>query len=598
MPGSSHDDDAEPLSLRDLELPASSRDPARDARQAPPDRPTEPVSLRELEIVDDARSALSFDDDPVPMGGLERMLAPGATPRSISGGELEAVMKAATRADDAARGAKRGGAAAPRGATLGAPEGAAKAAHPAGAAPAVRELGAPNVGAQKVGAPKVGAPKVAPPKVGAPNVAPSKGEARGSGAGGPRGERGDDASDDGVGFMDLAHTKGTRTDDEHVSLDDLLGGPAAPSVTTKGGSPGPDADEAPDSLTGDLLALGSRAEAEPRRDARAELASLGGLGGIGRLGGLGGIGGLGGSSLDDARLLHAPPPSDPAMDPAPLSSRARSRRAVPVAARTSSAPPPAITSSAPPRATTAVAKVAPSEGRGGGAKKALLGLALVAAGAGGAFALMKATSTAPTPPSASATSAARGAEAPGAAARADGERTPANDPSPAPSVSAPTSAAAASARASAPLAPSGPAPSAPTATSALAKAPSGESTGATPSAPPTAATTAPTAAAATVTTPPPSEPAGTLGPFNKAAAQAALAGAASRAAACPADSFANVTVAVTFVPSGRSTTANLEGGPFGGTPTGECIVRAFRGLSVPPFEGEATRVRKSFGVGK
>jgi hypothetical protein len=560
MPPSTLDDDAEPLSLRDLEVPASSQDPSRaDVRRAPPDRPTEPVSLRELEIVDDGRG-LSFDDaDPVPMGGLERMLAPGAMPRSISGGELEAVMRAAVSRGEPTAPARE----------VGAQEAGAGA----------QKVGAQKVGAQKVGAQKVGAQKVAAQKVAAQKVAAQKVGAQKVGApplASSAGSR-DEASEE-IGFLDLAHDPGTHGDDEHVSLDELFGAPAAHAgdalraeEALRGSGGGPD------SVTSDLRALGSRSDAEKRRDERLDLASLAG----------GGLGSLG-SPLDAERLLMAPPPSDPAMDPAPLSSRGRARRAVPIATRSSSAPPPRPTPSPPARTASlptqaSAARAAPTE-RPGRAKRAVLGLSLVSLGAAAAFAVMRASSTsAPSP-------AATGASSPSAAR----EPSPlaSSEPAPSSAASAPTTDAttqvtsAPSSRASAPLVVASPGPTAALTPSSAAQ----------PSPAPSPSTAPAAAPSASATTAPP--PPTTGGPFDKAAAQAALAGAASRAAACPADSFANVTVAVTFVPSGRSTTANLEGGPFGGTPTGECIVRAFRGLSVPPFEGDPVRVRKSFGVGK
>jgi hypothetical protein len=107
------------------------------------------------------------------------------------------------------------------------------------------------------------------------------------------------------------------------------------------------------------------------------------------------------------------------------------------------------------------------------------------------------------------------------------------------------------------------------------------------------------------------EPGGTVGPlatpepsaapeashaFDPAAASAALSAAAGGAAACRTDSTEgakSVTVAVTFAPSGRVTTATIMGGQFAGTPVGGCIAQAFKSAHVPPFDGDPVTVKKT-----
>jgi hypothetical protein len=87
--------------------------------------------------------------------------------------------------------------------------------------------------------------------------------------------------------------------------------------------------------------------------------------------------------------------------------------------------------------------------------------------------------------------------------------------------------------------------------------------------------------------------------FDTRAAQAALSEAAARAGACrtgtdPTDGSARVSV--TFAPSGRVTSATVNGPPFAGTETGGCIAKAFRSASVPAFEGAPVTVHKSVGI--
>jgi hypothetical protein len=55
-------------------------------------------------------------------------------------------------------------------------------------------------------------------------------------------------------------------------------------------------------------------------------------------------------------------------------------------------------------------------------------------------------------------------------------------------------------------------------------------------------------------------------------------------------------VSVTFAPSGRVTTAVVNGPPFAGTSVGGCVAAAFRRASVPPFDGSPVTVHKSFSI--
>jgi hypothetical protein len=83
--------------------------------------------------------------------------------------------------------------------------------------------------------------------------------------------------------------------------------------------------------------------------------------------------------------------------------------------------------------------------------------------------------------------------------------------------------------------------------------------------------------------------------FNKEAARTALEEAGDRAAGCrTVDSPAGAArLAITFAPSGRVTSAVIEGGPFAGTAAGGCVASKFRSVLVPPFSGESVTVHKT-----
>ena len=93
----------------------------------------------------------------------------------------------------------------------------------------------------------------------------------------------------------------------------------------------------------------------------------------------------------------------------------------------------------------------------------------------------------------------------------------------------------------------------------------------------------------------PKKPSTTLPAFDSAVAASAIDEAARRAAACrsPTDPAGVAMVVLKYAPSGRVTTAVIEGGPFAGTTVGGCIAMAFRGAQVPAFSGEPVTVRKS-----
>jgi hypothetical protein len=143
-------------------------------------------------------------------------------------------------------------------------------------------------------------------------------------------------------------------------------------------------------------------------------------------------------------------------------------------------------------------------------------------------------------------------------------------------------------------------------TTAGKKPASGDKEPSTGPASPVTKTDAPPASTPTVAAPPPppAETAKAAPPpppaadeFSKSAASAALSAAASRAASCKGDGpSGSATVSVTFAPSGRVTSARVEGGTFAGTPTGGCIATAFRGASVPPFGGSPVTVKKTVSI--
>jgi len=86
--------------------------------------------------------------------------------------------------------------------------------------------------------------------------------------------------------------------------------------------------------------------------------------------------------------------------------------------------------------------------------------------------------------------------------------------------------------------------------------------------------------------------------FSRSAAVSALNAAAGAASGCkkPDGPTGRGRVSVTFAPSGRVTTAVVNGPPFAGTSVGGCVAAAFRRASVPPFDGSPVTVHKSFSI--
>jgi hypothetical protein len=86
----------------------------------------------------------------------------------------------------------------------------------------------------------------------------------------------------------------------------------------------------------------------------------------------------------------------------------------------------------------------------------------------------------------------------------------------------------------------------------------------------------------------------TIAAFDRVAAIAALDAAAQRAQACkPPDTLGATRVAVTFAPTGKVTTAVVQGPPFAGTRVGGCIAEMLRDAAIPPFSGYMVTVHRS-----
>jgi predicted Zn finger-like uncharacterized protein len=92
--------------------------------------------------------------------------------------------------------------------------------------------------------------------------------------------------------------------------------------------------------------------------------------------------------------------------------------------------------------------------------------------------------------------------------------------------------------------------------------------------------------------------AGGTAPFDRASANSALSSIAAAAASCKkADGpTGSGRISVTFAPSGRVTTTNIEGGPFAGSAVGSCVAGKFRSAKVPAFAGDAVTVKKTFTI--
>jgi hypothetical protein len=84
------------------------------------------------------------------------------------------------------------------------------------------------------------------------------------------------------------------------------------------------------------------------------------------------------------------------------------------------------------------------------------------------------------------------------------------------------------------------------------------------------------------------------GAFDRGKAASALGGVQLGRCAMPGGPSGPGHVTVTFDPSGRVSMANVDQGTFPGTLVGACIAKVYSTVKVPPFQGGAVRVGKSF----
>lgn len=87
-------------------------------------------------------------------------------------------------------------------------------------------------------------------------------------------------------------------------------------------------------------------------------------------------------------------------------------------------------------------------------------------------------------------------------------------------------------------------------------------------------------------------------PFDRGAAAHALAEGRRAARACGTSGGPSSQghLTVTFTGSGEIRSVSLDGGPFGGTPVGECVARAYRQAKMVPFVGEDVKAGSMFDV--
>jgi hypothetical protein len=83
--------------------------------------------------------------------------------------------------------------------------------------------------------------------------------------------------------------------------------------------------------------------------------------------------------------------------------------------------------------------------------------------------------------------------------------------------------------------------------------------------------------------------------FDRSAAVSALKSAAAQASSCrkDGDPSGTATLTITFAPSGRVTSATIQGPPFAGTATGGCIASTMRHAQIPSFDGDRVTVTKT-----
>ena len=86
--------------------------------------------------------------------------------------------------------------------------------------------------------------------------------------------------------------------------------------------------------------------------------------------------------------------------------------------------------------------------------------------------------------------------------------------------------------------------------------------------------------------------------FDPSAARNALASVATQASSCrkEGDPSGTANLTITFAPSGRVTSAQVQGPPFAGTATGGCIASTMRRANVPAFSGDYVTVSKTIVV--
>jgi hypothetical protein len=86
-------------------------------------------------------------------------------------------------------------------------------------------------------------------------------------------------------------------------------------------------------------------------------------------------------------------------------------------------------------------------------------------------------------------------------------------------------------------------------------------------------------------------------PFDKDAAATALSDAAMRTVSCRmlGGPTGSAQATVTFIPNGHVSAVSV-GGDFAGSVVGACVIKLFRGASVPPFAGDPVTVAKRFTV--
>lgn len=88
--------------------------------------------------------------------------------------------------------------------------------------------------------------------------------------------------------------------------------------------------------------------------------------------------------------------------------------------------------------------------------------------------------------------------------------------------------------------------------------------------------------------------AGVAAGFDAAAASSSITAAFARASSClkDGDPRKSATILLTYAPSGRVTTAVLQG-PYSGTVVGGCIASTLRSARVPPFSGDYVTVKRT-----